>query len=115
METILTVGFNEKFDPDIGFNLIQHDHTKPLGVRGKEKHLLFSKIANSVSYVVVNLGKENFSADEAILTHLAYTNSTPIFGVGIPNADSILNGLIIGQFGKFDDVVDHLVANYRIF
>ncbi len=83
--SVVTLGFNHScFTPNEKIEYwIVNDWAQSAdeAVSGREQYALFNKVINGADLVFVNLEK-TFGFYEIILLHLAYSNRTPIIGVG---------------------------------
>lgn len=81
-------------------------------LNSKEIIFITSKLAQNIGLVIVNLSNSKLSIAENLFLQFAYTNRTPILGVGEENKNAFLSQIVLNQFHSVEDAIDHYKANY---
>ena len=115
MNNILMVGFRPDINIKIGgYSTIHHTPFKEEegGLSPKEYELLCKRIAKQTSIVILNLDKKHLTFDESLILIDAYTNNTPIVGIGKKVRDNLLCIVLSNRFEFIEDAIIHIKNNY---
>lgn len=114
MIKILTIGIDKSEFPVLtnDFVIAQHSPGPAKGMSYYEYYIKCKKMAKEADILVVKNPSRNFTEDEVILIDTAYTNKTPVFGVGDTGIEGVLKLFITNWFMGMEEVFDHVQAYY---
>jgi hypothetical protein len=112
---LVCIGFEpfEISDSDVSTVLFIDKLPKEIELR--EIIFAIKRIVKNADAIIVNTGlrKDELRVEEALFMQIAYTISTPIFGVGKADENQFLADIVLNKFDSFLEAIDHIKANYR--
>lgn len=105
----------------IGFDFIKLiDDVEPIfvdlelkDISPKEFLFIWQKILKTKDVILYNTNKPVKSIYVTNLLQFAYTNLTPIFGVGGTTENKFLKDITLCTFNTVEEAIDHYKAHYR--
>jgi hypothetical protein len=112
---LICIGFEPFYEFDDDVETVLFLDRLPKDIELREIIFAIKRIAKNADAILVNTGlhKDELSVEEALFIQIAYTISTPIFGVGKVDGNQFLTDVVLNRFDSFVEALDHIRANYR--
>lgn len=112
LTNLLMVGFSSTESIELeGFVTIIHSPFVGGNLSAREYELNCKKVITHTDIIIINLSKKNYSLDESFLLFSAYTNNTPIIGVGFTD-NFFIDSFLSNRFEFMEDAAPHIRENY---
>ncbi|MEC0276910.1 hypothetical protein [Peribacillus frigoritolerans] len=113
MLKIIALGFEQgEIQPNENYIFAIHKPGVTEGMTNKEYYKKCRSFAEDADVILLKNKQENLAEDEVVILYSAYSNSTPIFGVGTPISSPLVGAVYSNAFLTVDDVIDHLNVHY---